>query len=131
MEMTERKVLVVDDDEGVQRMMCRSVRRIVPGCRIDLAGDGEEGVRQVQENGPYGLIISDLHMPRCGGCEMLEQLRQLGIQTPVLLMSAYGAGLVRRTLAGLTIPTGQVECMGKPVDRDPFVRIVSAALAVV
>jgi two-component system alkaline phosphatase synthesis response regulator PhoP len=57
------------------------------GHQVAVAEDGETGLERAQESDP-ALIILDLMLPRKGGYEVLRELRQGGVRTPVLILTA-------------------------------------------
>jgi len=57
------------------------------GHEVEIAEDGEAGLDRARETDP-DLVILDLMLPRKGGYEVLEALRQEGIRTPVLILTA-------------------------------------------
>jgi CheY-like chemotaxis protein len=93
----EGKILVVDDDEGVQAV-ARSMLEAA-GHQVLTAGDGREGLaifaRHANE---ISLVLLDLTMPRLGGDEVLAELRLIDPDARVILMSGYSEQRVQRQL---------------------------------
>ncbi|MHB1461254.1 MAG: PAS domain S-box protein [Armatimonadota bacterium] len=80
--------LVVDDEEGVRLVATAMLKRL--GLTVETAGDGKEGVELVTANPQkYSLIIMDLTMPRMGGEEALDYIRQLRPDIPVIISSGF------------------------------------------
>ncbi len=80
-------ILVVDDEPAVRLATGRLLER--NGYRVLLASDGEEGVRQYeQEAAVVDLVILDMGMPVMGGAECFARLRSLG-DVPVLVATGY------------------------------------------
>ena len=67
------KVLLVDDEAMVLAGLKRQLRNHFI---IDTALSGEEAVKQVQENGPYAVIVSDFMMPGMNGIEFLSCVKK-------------------------------------------------------
>ena len=67
------RVLVVDDDPGILDYITKTA-----GARFDLAtaASGGEGLAMLAEQGPFGLVISDMRMPDMDGIDFLNQVRQ-------------------------------------------------------
>ena len=84
--LVDLNVLVVDDDLGI----CRSMKDILEaeGCRVEIATDGEEGLRRI-EGGGVDLVISDVVMPRMDGYELYQAIRNMHPSLPVLMMTAF------------------------------------------
>jgi serine phosphatase RsbU (regulator of sigma subunit) len=67
------KVLLVDDDSMVLAGLKRHLRNQF---RIETALSGEEGLKRVEENGPYAVIVSDFSMPGMNGIEFLCRVKE-------------------------------------------------------
>src|SRR3989442_3065343 len=67
--MTQRRILIVDDEEEVRSTMSRVLER--DGYRVLLAENAEQGQRILQEH-PIHLVISDHHMSGMTGIEFLK-----------------------------------------------------------
>lgn len=85
--MTGQRVLVVDDETKMQRVLEIMLKRM--GYGVVCASDGQSALHALQAE-PVDLIISDLRMPGMGGIELLRQLREQGQDVPVIIMTAYG-----------------------------------------
>ena len=81
------KVLLVEDEPKMVRALKLGLEE--ERIEVDCAHDGEQG-RQLARTGNYEVIISDVVMPGLSGLEMLRRLREEGIKTPVLLLTALG-----------------------------------------
>ena len=57
------------------------------GHEVEVAEDGETGLKRARESSP-ALIILDLMLPLKGGYEVLRELREGGVRTPVLILTA-------------------------------------------
>ncbi len=68
----KEKILFVDDDPNILDAFRRQLRHTY---EIELAYDGAEGLALVDENGPFSVIVSDLHMPGMNGIEFLSEVR--------------------------------------------------------
>ncbi len=82
------KVLVVEDD----RMVGRFVQRGLEEQRIqtDLIADGGSALEQASQ-ASYDVIVLDLRLPTLSGIEVLRTLRDRGVATPVLVLTAQDA----------------------------------------
>jgi two-component system KDP operon response regulator KdpE len=80
------RILVVDDDEGVQRFVGTILRR--NGYSVLRADDGQAAIAQAIEQSPQ-LVILDLSLPVISGLDVCRQLRTW-YHAPILVLSAYG-----------------------------------------
>ncbi len=78
-------ILVIDDDANLRDTLSIMLER--EGFRPVLAADGQSGFEQAIERKPH-LILVDLSMPRLSGAEMCRQLRERGMKTPLIVLSA-------------------------------------------
>ncbi|RME47480.1 MAG: sigma-54-dependent Fis family transcriptional regulator [Deltaproteobacteria bacterium] len=85
--MSFKKILVVDDDVSIQRMLRMLLRR--EDFEVACAGDGREALRKL-ENETFDLVLSDICMPDMDGLQLLNALRESDITVPIIMMSAYG-----------------------------------------
>ncbi|HEX6767120.1 MAG TPA: sigma-54 dependent transcriptional regulator [Polyangiaceae bacterium] len=81
------KVLVADDEVGLRKALVRMLEN--HGMQVVSAGDGAEAL-EVLEREAVDVAVVDLMMPRIGGLELLERVRQKHAGTEVVLMTAFG-----------------------------------------
>jgi heavy metal response regulator len=79
------RILVIEDERKIASFIKRGLRE--EGYTVDTAFDGEEGYRLTAEN-DYALIILDIMLPKKDGITLCRQLRNDGIQSPVLILTA-------------------------------------------
>lgn len=79
------KVLVVEDDRTVGQFVKRGLEEQL--MQVDLVDEGNEALSRASQ-GPYDLIVLDLRLPGLSGVEVLRTLRDRGITTPVLVLTA-------------------------------------------
>lgn len=82
------KVLVVEDDRTVGQFVQRGLEE--QRIQVDLVGDGPEALSAASQ-APYDLIVLDLRLPGLSGTEVLRTLRDRGVATPVLVLTAQDA----------------------------------------
>ena len=88
-------VLVIDDDAALVRMIRLSLES--EGYAVTTAPDGLNGLEELAQKNP-DVIVLDLQMPRMDGRSFFTEIRSRGYQTPVLILSAYGAERARMEL---------------------------------
>jgi DNA-binding response OmpR family regulator len=79
------RLLLVEDSRRLQRSITEGLRRVRHA--VDVASDGEEGLRKARE-GQYDAIILDLMLPERDGLSLLRSLREFGSDTRVLVLTA-------------------------------------------
>ena len=82
-----RRILVIEDDAKTAKQIVDFLA--TRGYEADLAGDGDEGLR-LSEAGEYAVIVVDRMLPLVDGLAIIRRLREAGIVTPALIISALG-----------------------------------------
>jgi len=79
------RILVIEDEKKIASFIKRGLKE--EGHMVDVAFDGEEGYRLSGEN-DYDLILLDIMLPKRDGISLCRQLRDDGVTTPVLMLTA-------------------------------------------
>ena len=104
------RVLVVDDEAGVRE----SLRMLLHGeCEVATAESADQALQRIAE-APPDLILLDLVMPGRSGLELLEELRQLDVRPPVVVLTATKTV----TTAVEAMKLGAVDYVTKPFEVD-------------
>jgi two-component system, OmpR family, response regulator len=82
-----RRVLVIEDDPETAEQLADCLAR--SGYSIDLATDGEEGLERALDPS-YAVMTVDRLLPALDGIQIIRRLREEGIATPALILSALG-----------------------------------------
>jgi DNA-binding response OmpR family regulator len=90
------RVLVVDDDPPLRRMLERTL--VAEGFEVTVAGDGGAALVAAERSAP-DLIVLDVAMPVLDGVAVCRRLRAKGLPTPILMLTARDA--VPDRVAGL------------------------------
>ena len=86
-------VLVVEDEEAVRTLICRTLRQL--GYFVLEAEHGEDALTVLQEyHGPAHAVVSDVVMPELGGAQLIEMLHDWYPELKVLFVSGYGEDAV-------------------------------------
>lgn len=80
-------ILVIDDQPGIRRLLTEVLTD--EGFQVVTAENGYEGIRVAKESAP-AVILMDMKMPGMDGIETLRELKVLGQQDRVIMMTAYG-----------------------------------------
>ncbi len=81
------RVLVVEDEHKIANSIKKGLEQ--ESFATDVAYDGEEGF-DLALTEPYGVIILDLMLPKIDGVTICKNLREEGIHTPILMLTAKG-----------------------------------------
>ena len=68
-----QRILLIDDDENVRSILSMLLNKI--GYHVEVAEDGEKGVKLFDMTGNFDLIISDIRMPNMDGNEVARYIR--------------------------------------------------------
>src|SRR5450631_268133 len=79
-------IFVVDDDRYVLESVSMLLRDA--GFAVNAFSNGQDAIREFVSE-PVDLVLTDINMPEMTGIELLEKIRYLDSETPVLLMTAY------------------------------------------
>ena len=119
--MANEKILVVDDDTNI----CELLRLYLTkeGYQVTTANDGEEGLDKFNQVKP-DMVLLDVMMPKMDGIQVLEKLRQEGVKTPIMMLTAKGQKSDRIT----GFNAGADDYLPKPFDPDELLSRVRAIL---
>ncbi len=81
------KILVVDDERAFAKMLKTMLSKA--GYSVDMSHDGQEALSRLTDK-RYDLVLSDIKMPKLCGLDLLRAIEKRGIETTVIVMSAYG-----------------------------------------
>lgn len=116
-----RRVLVVDDEESLRLVLKSFLKR--DGYEVEVASSGKEALSLVESFGP-DFILTDVRMPKMGGLDLLSTLKAKGIETTVIVMSAYG----NVDLAIEAIKAGAYDYIQKPFKAEEVLLTLRKAL---
>ena len=121
--MSGARVLVVDDDENI----CRVVRRMLTaaGYEVEVAGNGQEALTKLSPD--VAVVISDVLMPEMDGIEMLRRLRKEVPNAKIISMSGGGIQDKEHVLE-IAERLGAARTLSKPFTREELLNVVAAVL---
>lgn len=82
----EYKILVVDDNEDDLYFFKRAIKDSELKCNLSTASDGHEGL-EVLKKERFDFVFLDYYLPGMDGIEILKEIRGLGIQTPIIMLT--------------------------------------------
>jgi heavy metal response regulator len=115
------KILLVEDDKNIVRFVKKGL--LENSFSVDVATNGEEGLNAVLHM-KYDLIVLDILLPKMDGLEVLKRLRGIGIQTPVVFLTAKNS--VDDIVQGLN--SGADDYLTKPFSFNELVARIQAIL---
>ncbi|MBS2019202.1 MAG: response regulator transcription factor [Deltaproteobacteria bacterium] len=115
------KILLVEDDPKVARFVGRVLAD--EGYAVDMCGNGPDAIAQARL-GIYDVIVLDWMLPELDGVSVTRALRQSGLTTPILMLTARAD--TRERVLGLE--TGADDYLVKPFEVEEFVARVRALL---
>jgi two-component system OmpR family response regulator len=83
----DMRILIIEDDRDTADYLAKALREV--GHVADRAVDGEEGLALALD-GQYEVLIVDRMLPKLDGLSVIGTLREKGVETPVLILSALG-----------------------------------------
>lgn len=80
------RVLVVEDDQDIGGFVAKGLSEA--GYTVDLVPNGEDGLHLALLTPPYDALVVDLMLPKMDGLQLIATLRNRGVKSPVLILSA-------------------------------------------
>lgn len=113
------RALVVDDEEGIRKLMRRWLHDV--GVEVEVAATGDEAIRRVLEQ-PFHVVFLDLVMPEMTGVETLRALKKISPGSLVVIISAY----FDSRLMDEALDLGPLMAMKKPLSMDAVHMLVGS-----
>jgi two-component system alkaline phosphatase synthesis response regulator PhoP len=82
-----KRILLVEDEPGL--VLTLRDRLMREGYSVDASSDGESGLERAAGEA-FDLVLLDVMLPRLNGLDVLRDLRQRGVETPVIMLTAKG-----------------------------------------
>ncbi len=106
-----KRLLIVDDEETIRFSLSQAFITAKEDYSVTVASSGEEALSKI--NGEqFDLIITDIMMPGMNGFELIEEIRKNKLNTPIIVITAYGDEEKEKKSYSL----GVVEYIEKPFD---------------
>jgi two-component system alkaline phosphatase synthesis response regulator PhoP len=116
-----RRILLVEDEPGLTLILSDALGS--EGYVVETAADGERGF-QLATTEYFDLLILDVGLPRKNGFDLLRDLRQRGVKTPAIMLTARGQ--VVDKILGLKL--GADDYLTKPFDTGELLARIEAIL---
>jgi two-component system, NtrC family, response regulator AtoC len=119
--MSQQRVLVVDDEANTRRVLEIMLQKM--GHETRAACNGQEALALAQRES-FDLVLTDLRMPGMDGLALLDALRTQKVETPVILLTAYGT--VESAVQAMK--SGAYDYILRPFDVEAVERTITRAL---
>jgi signal transduction histidine kinase len=117
-----RRVLVVDDEEGVRMVAARALK--ARGYDVDLCASADDATSAIEAHGPPDLVVTDLSMPGMSGATFARAMLAAHAALRVLVVSGYATEELADLLA-----TGRAQILVKPFTARSLTAAVDSLLA--
>ena len=120
--MSKRNLVwVVDDDESIRWVLEKCLSE--SGLKVETFESAHQVIKKLEEESP-GAILTDIKMPGTSGLALLDQVKEIRPDIPVIIMTAHSD----LESAVESYEHGAWEYLPKPFDIDEAIRIVKRAI---
>ncbi|WP_022853772.1 sigma-54-dependent transcriptional regulator [Thermodesulfatator atlanticus] len=116
------RILVVDDEPHMTRMLLRLFRQI-PEAEVEPCLSGEEALEKLSSFSP-DVVVTDIKMAGIDGLALLKQIKQFDHTISVILITGYGT----IEMAVQALKDGAYDFIQKPFDSDHILHVVKRAI---
>lgn len=88
MDWIQKKILVVDDEQNVQRLLLEVLKK--EGYTVQTAGNGEQAIRKMEQT-LFDLVLMDIQMPVLNGMDAFKIIIEKYPEIPVIMMTAFAS----------------------------------------
>ncbi|WP_111307515.1 sigma-54-dependent transcriptional regulator [Confluentibacter sediminis] len=117
------KILIIEDEAAIRRVLAKILSEENDTYQVEEAQDGLEGIEKIK-NDDYDLILCDIKMPKMDGVEVLEAVKKLKPEIPIVMISGHGD----LDTAVNTMRLGAFDYISKPPDLNRLLNTVRNAL---
>tara|TARA_R100001369_G_scaffold954_4_gene3218 strand:+ start:91316 stop:92482 length:1167 start_codon:yes stop_codon:yes gene_type:complete len=117
------KILVIEDEASIRRVLVKILSEENKNYQLDEAEDGLAGIEKIKDE-EYDLVLCDIKMPKMDGIEVLEAIKKIKPEVPVVMISGHGD----LDTAVNTMKLGAFDYISKPPDLNRLLNTVRNAL---
>jgi len=117
------KILIIEDEAAIRRVLVKILSEENKTYLVDDAEDGLVGMEKIKDD-DYDLVLCDIKMPKMDGIEVLEAIRKIKPEIPVVMLSGHGD----LDTAVNTMKLGAFDYISKPPDLNRLLNTVRNAL---
>jgi DNA-binding NtrC family response regulator len=118
--MASERILIVDDEDGMRRLLSRVLTR--EGYETSAVANGAEALRLVASE-RFDLVVTDIKMPEMDGLQLLAELKEYEPSLPIIVITAYGT--IENAVQALR--SGAYDYIAKPFENDEIKLTVAKA----
>ncbi|APY09943.1 response regulator [Seonamhaeicola sp. S2-3] len=118
-----RKILVIEDEAAIRRVLVKILSEESDTYQVDEAEDGLAGIEKIKKD-DFDLILCDIKMPKMDGVEVLEAVKKIKPEIPIVMISGHGD----LDTAVNTMRLGAYDYISKPPDLNRLLNTVRNAL---
>ena len=118
-----KKILLIEDEEPIRRVLLRILIDENKGYQITESQDGKEGFLKLTKE-DFDLVLCDIKMPKMDGIEVLQKVRENGINIPFIMLTGHG----NISTAVEAMKAGAYDFILKPPDLNRLLTAVRNAL---
>jgi two-component system nitrogen regulation response regulator NtrX len=117
------KILVIEDEASIRRVLKKIISEENDSYHVEEAEDGLLGIEMIKKN-DYDLVLCDIKMPKMDGVEVLEKVKKIKPEIPIVMISGHGD----LDTAVNTMRLGAFDYISKPPDLNRLLNTVRNAL---
>ncbi|MCX7547099.1 sigma-54 dependent transcriptional regulator [Xanthomarina sp. F1114] len=117
------RILVIEDEAAIRRVLVKILSEENPSYQVEEAEDGLVGIEKIK-NEDYDLVLCDIKMPKMDGVEVLEAVKKIKPEVPMVMISGHGD----LDTAVNTMKLGAFDYISKPPDLNRLLNTVRIAL---
>jgi len=117
------KILIIEDEAAIRRVLAKILSEENDSYQVEDAEDGVAGLEKIKNN-DYDLVLCDIKMPKMDGVEVLEAVKKIKPEIPMVMISGHGD----METAIQTMRLGAFDYISKPPDLNRLLNTVRNAL---
>ncbi len=117
------KILIIEDEASIRRVLTNILTEESSTYKVEDAVDGLQGLEKIRNN-DYDLVLCDIKMPKMDGVELLEAVKKIKPEIPMVMISGHGD----METAVHAMRLGAFDFISKPPDLNRLLNTVRNAL---